>query len=146
MTTWTTIGSKTPIAGAWTTYPVLTDCELFRLTHTWISQDWWYPRGLIAQAWDGAVLTRPFKIYPKNGKVELINLPIPLDYKFSSDPTLTMRAIAVMLLTPYKGNPVSYTWTLNIEGFPPNAVPQATGGLDWDEIYSATGDEWDNFY
>lgn len=144
--TWTTIGTKAPIAGQWELFPVITESELFRFTHTWISEDWWKPRGLIAQVWGNSLLINPFKIYPRNGAVELIKMPIPLDFKFASPAPQTSRAIGVYLLTPYRPQSASYQWSLTIEGYTPATIPQATQDFDFDDLYSITGDAWDDIY
>jgi hypothetical protein len=149
MGTWQTIGSIAPIPTAWTIYPLNTTSELFRLTHQWELNHWWKPRGLLAQTWDNSdFLVRPFRIYPRSEQRDLISLPIPLSYKLAG---LELRSIAVLLLTPYTTDSAAYTWQLSLEAYEldPNEIPppgQATDTFDWDDIYSVTGDVWDDIY
>lgn len=143
---WISLGTRSPVYGEWSVFPIATDCELIKIAHTWVSTDWWKPRGLVAQVWQGVRLISPFKIYPRDGSIELRNLPIPTDFKLSGDSSLQTRYIGVYLLSPYQATNVTYQWSVSLEGFPPATIPQATNNVTWDDVYNLTGDDWNDFY
>lgn len=95
------------------------------MIHTWRSNDYWRPRGLLSQIYGGTQIYGAKRIWGRS-QVLLEYLRIPEPIKRAG---ITQREIGVLLLTPYVPMDVSFTWTIEAQVFDPG-VPQPQDDVD----------------
>ncbi len=108
--TWRELGTIVP-TNRWQKFQFSTTGEVFRLHQTWNSQDWWRPRGLIAQVFQGDQTYGVKRVWARQGTtLEWLKVPDPLKQAGMVD-----REIAFLLLTPYYPMSANYEWSIYAE-------------------------------
>lgn len=108
--TWRELGTIVP-TNRWQRFQFSTTGEVFRLHQTWNSQDWWRPRGLIAQIFQGNQTYGVKRVWARQGTtLEWLKIPDPLKQAGMVD-----REIGFLLLTPYYPMSANYEWSIYAE-------------------------------
>lgn len=108
--TWRELGTIVP-TGNWQRFQFATTGEVFRLNQVWNSQDYWRPRGLICQIFQGNQTYGMRRIYARQGiSLEWLKIPDPL-----RQAGMIEREIGFLLLTPYYPLSANYQWQITAE-------------------------------
>jgi hypothetical protein len=108
--TWRELGTIVP-TGNWQKFQFSTTGEVFKLTQTWNSQDYWRPRGLISQIFEGNQTYGLKKVWAREG-TSLLWLKVPDPLKQAG---MLEREIAFLLITPYYPMSANYQWEIRAE-------------------------------
>lgn len=110
---WNSLGAIQPTLN-WQFYNVPTiGCETFRITNIVNVQSFYGMRAYLGQFFytlDQALVSK--RIYPHTDTKEIIELPIPQDFK--ADGNIT-RYLGIKLGKPRRSGVIAYNWTVEIE-------------------------------